>query len=136
MGILSTVGKLFGSDKVIESGLDTLDKAFYTDQEKAKDSLELINQKTNAKVRLLEAYAPFKLAQRYIAFTFTFVFVFIMVNGVIGAMYGVIDVEDVKRAKEFANEMWLGEIMISIIGFYFGGGAVEGILSKRNEVKK
>ena len=37
MGIL---GKLFGSDKVIDAGISGIDKAFYTDEEKAETEEE------------------------------------------------------------------------------------------------
>jgi len=44
-------------------------------------------------------------------------FVFIMANGVLGALYGVVDTAAVQEAKDFANEMWLGEIMLAIVKF-------------------
>lgn len=50
-----------------------------------------------------------------------------------GALYGWVDMNAVQEAKRFANEMWLGEIMLTIIGFYFGGGLVE---SYKNKDKK
>ena len=124
---MSTIGKIFGSDTIIKEGLENIDKAFYTDQEKADDAVLMIGAKNDAKIKLLEAYAPFKLAQRYIAFMFTFVFVFIMLNGVIGALYGVVDMNNVDDALQFANKMWLGEIMLTIVGFYFSGGVIESI---------
>ena len=37
MGIL---GKLFGSDKVIDAGISGIDKVFYTDEEKAENRLK------------------------------------------------------------------------------------------------
>ena len=58
---------------------------------------------------------------------FTFVFLFIMMNGVLGALYGWVDMVAVQEAKKFANEMWLGEIMITIVGFYFGSGMIESV---------
>jgi len=122
LGILSTI---FGSKDVINKGLELIDESFTSAEEVAENKAKLIEAKTQAKVDLLNAYKPFKIAQRYIALAFTFIFVFIMLNGVLGAMYGVIDIESVEKAKEFANSMWLGEIMITIIGFYFGGGFLE-----------
>ena len=35
------------------------------------------------------------------------------------------------ESLKFANEMWLGEIMITIVAFYFGGGLVESYKKKR-----
>ena len=49
---------------------------------------------------------------------------------VVGALYGVIDMSNVQAAKDFASEMWLGEIMLGIVGFYFGGGLAESVKKK------
>ena len=114
------IGKIFGSGNVIESGFKLIDNIHTSDQEE-------IEAKAKAKVDLLKSYAPFKLAQRYIAFTFTLVFVFIMLNGIVGALYGWVDMNNVEEAKKFASEMWLGEIMLAIIGFYFGGGFADSV---------
>ena len=127
LGILSTI---FGSKDVINKGLELIDESFTSAEEVAENKTKLIEAKTQAKVDLLNAYKPFKIAQRYIALAFTFIFVFIMLNGVLGAMYGVIDVASVEKAKEFANSMWLGEIMLTIIGFYFGAGFTESLNRK------
>lgn len=118
--MFSILGKVLGSDKVIEKGLELIDDAFESESEKRES-------KTEAKIRLLQAYEPFKLAQRYLALIFTLVFVFIMLNGVVGSLYGFIDISRVEDAKNFANSMWLGEIMLAIISFYFGGGLVESV---------
>ena len=130
MGILSNI---FGTSEVIKKGLELIDEAWTSDEEKADNEAKIIEAKTNAKATLLNAYAPFKLAQRYLALMFSSVFLFIMMNGVLGALYGWVDMNAVQEAKRFANEMWLGEIMLTIIGFYFGGGLVE---SYKNKDKK
>ena len=124
------LGKLFGSDQVVAKGLDLIDDLWTSDSEKEEDKRAMVEAKTKAKTDMLSAYAPFKLAQRWIAFSFTFVFLFIMINGVVGALYGLIDLDAVQEAKRFANEMWLGEIMIAIVSFYFGGGLAESIQNK------
>lgn len=129
LGILSNI---FGSGDVVKKGLDLIDEAWTSDEEKADNEVKIIEAKTNAKATLLNAYAPFKLAQRYLALMFTFVFLFIMMNGVLGALYGWVDMASVQEAKKFANEMWLGEIMITIVGFYFGGGLAESFKKKVN----
>lgn len=129
MGILSNI---FGTGEVIKKGLDLIDEAWTSDEEKADNEVKIIEAKTNAKATLLNAYAPFKLAQRYLALMFSSVFLFIMMNGVLGALYGWVDMNAVQEAKRFANEMWLGEIMLTIIGFYFGGGLAESFKKKVN----
>ena len=116
----TVLGKIFGTGDVISKGFELIDN-MHTSKE------EEIIAKTKAKVDLMGAYAPFKLAQRYLAVMFSAVFLFIMLNGVVGALYGVIDMANVQEAKRFANEMWLGEIMMGIVSFYFGGGLFESI---------
>jgi hypothetical protein len=124
--MFSVLSKIFGSGDVISKGIDLIDSMHTSTEEE-------IAAKSKAKIDLLAAYAPFKIAQRVIAFAFTFMFLFIMANGVVGALYGVIDLDAVDRAKDYANEMWLGEIMLAIVGFYFGGGAFEGVMEKRKK---
>lgn len=119
----NVLGKIFGTGNVIEKGMELIDSIHTSDEEE-------INAKAKAKVDLLGAYAPFKIAQRYLAVMFTIVFLFIMLNGILGALYGVVDMKAVNEAKDFANDMWLGEIMLAIISFYFGGGFIESINKK------
>lgn len=131
--MLQILNNIFGTGEVIKKGLDLIDEAWTSDEEKAENEAKIIEAKTNAKATLLNAYAPFKLAQRYLALMFSSVFLFIMMNGVLGALYGWVDMNAVQEAKRFANEMWLGEIMLTIIGFYFGGGLVESYKKKGNQ---
>ncbi len=119
---MSILGSIFGTSDIIKSGMKLIDDIHTSDEEE-------ILAKSKAKVDLMKAYQPFKLAQRYIAFAFTGVFIFILLNGVLGSIYGIVDMENVRAAKEFADEMWLGQIMVTIIGLYFGGGFIE---SKKN----
>lgn len=127
LGILSNI---FGSGEVVKKGLELIDEAWTSDEEKADNEVKIIEAKTNAKATLLNAYAPFKLAQRYLALMFTFVYLFIMMNGILGSLYGWVNMENVRESLKFANEMWLGEIMITIVAFYFGGGLVESYKKK------
>ena len=122
--MLGVISKIFGSGDVISKGIQLIDDMHTSTEEE-------IAAKSKAKVDLLGAYAPFKLAQRYLALMFTAMFIFIMANGILGALYGIVPLENVEEAKRFANEMWLGEIMLTIVGFYFGGGVVESIKGKK-----
>jgi hypothetical protein len=123
MGILSTI---FGSGKVIEKGFDLIN-SFHTSE------TELIEAKTKAKTKILEAYAPFKIAQRYLAimFAITFLLSFVLVLGL--TLAGVGNITDVRAVL---SEFYIGEIMFTIIGFYFGGGFFEGVMSSRKPKKK
>lgn len=121
--MLGIIAKILGSGDVVKQGLSLIDEMHTSTEEE-------VAVKSNAKTELLAAYAPFKLAQRYIALMFTAMFLFIMANGVVGALYGVIDMANVEAAKDFASSMWLGEIMLGIVGFYFGGGLAESVRKK------
>ena len=121
--MLAILGKILGSEAVISKGMDLIDDMHTSSEEE-------IAAKSKAKIDLMNAYAPFKIAQRYLALMFAGMFLFIMANGVVGALYGVIDMDNVEAAKNFASDMWLGEIMIAIVGFYFGGGLAESVKKK------
>src|SRR6056300_1373185 len=120
--MFALLGKIFGSDKVIQSGIDLID-SFHTSKE------EEIEAATKSKVALLEAYAPFKLAQRVIAFSFTFIYLscFAMVLG-FTLMEQTADAEKVKAVLE---DFQIGYAMLIILTFYFGGGAFEGVMAQR-----
>lgn len=122
MGFLNSI---FGSSKIVTQGLDMVDKAFYTDEEKAQDNQKIYAEKIDMKIKMLQAYHPYKVTQRFLAICFVFIYLFIMLNGILGQLYTVISVSDVKSALEFANSMYLGQIVMLIMGFYFGGGFVE-----------
>ena len=107
---MSIWSRLLGSSKVVESGLDLIDNAFYTDQEKA-----------DQKRLLLKAYEPFKVAQRLLAVMFTSVFLLlVLVNIALSFWF------DVSQQMAFVDE-YLSLPMTLIVGFYFAGGAVEGV---------
>lgn len=120
MGIFATI---FGSSKIIDAGLSLIDDAFYTDSEKAEDKQKAIEGKGKAKINLLNAYAPFKVTQRYLALMFGGMFVvsFFLVLSMTLAGYNVAPV--FKVMEEFK----VGWVMMTIVMFYFGGGLVESI---------
>ncbi|MBX2848963.1 MAG: hypothetical protein KTR16_11625 [Acidiferrobacterales bacterium] len=123
-GILKSI---FGSGDVISKGMDLID-GMHTSTE------EEIGAKSKAKVALMNAYAPFKIAQRILAamFATTFLMSFVLVlvmtlffDAQLDAVRGVI------------SEFYIGEIMLTIIAFYFGGGFLEGAISTaKNNSKK
>lgn len=122
MGILS---KIFGSGEVITKGLELID-SFHTSE------TEAIEAKTKAKTELLTAYAPFKLAQRYLALMFTFTFLASFLGVLTGSLMGYADVDIIRQVL---SEFYIGEIMLSIVLFYFGGGAFEGVINKSKQGK-
>ena len=116
MGIL---GKLLGSTDIIKAGIELVDDMHTSTEEE-------IAAKSKARVDLMNAYAPFKVAQRLLALMFagTFLTCFVMVLGM--TLGGVGSADDVRN---ILSEFWIGEIMLTIVGFYFGGGALEGAAS-------
>lgn len=113
MGIIS---QILGTGDIIKEGFQLIDDLHTSDE-------EAIAAKAKAKTDLLNSYAPFKLAQRYLAlmFAFTFLLCFALVLSM--TMTGQADIGQV---KDVIDEFWIGEIMFTIIGFYFGGGFIEG----------
>jgi hypothetical protein len=99
MGLL---GKIFGSEKVIDTGINMLDNSFYTDQEKAKHHKEF-----------LKLYEPFKLAQRFISLSIVIPFALL-------GSYGIIFDKDVVDSTIGL----FGTPVAIIIGFYFAGGVI------------
>ena len=120
MGILSSI---FGNSSVVTGGMKMLDDAFYTDSEKAEDKAKAVMQKAEHKINLLKAYAPFKIAQRYIAIVFLALFSLGYI-GVLGATAFDMDTKKYLDAIEAFNIQW---IMMTIVMFYFGGGLVESV---------
>lgn len=123
MGILSSI---FGTGDVISKGIDLIDSLHTSTEEE-------IAAKSKAKTDLLSAYAPFKLAQRYLAlmFAITFLLSFFIVLGLT-----LLKMTDIDAVRSVLNEFYVGEIMFTIIGFYFGGGFLEGaITASKNKSK-
>ena len=116
MGILA---KILGTGDVISKGLDLIDSFHVSD-------VEEFNAKTDAKTELLTAYAPFKVTQRYLALMFCGTFLFSFFLTLCLTLAGVGNVEVV---RDLLSEFYIGEIMLTIIVFYFGGGFVEGAVN-------
>jgi len=120
----SVLAKIFGSGDVIKSGIQLIDDMHTSTEEE-------IQAKTKAKTDMLNAYAPFKLAQRVIAFAFTFVYLacFSLVLGFTLAERAT----DAAMVKQVLEDFQIGYAMLIILGFYFSGGALEGIINARKK---
>jgi len=120
----SVLAKIFGSGDVIKSGIDLIDSMHTSTEEE-------IAAKTKAKTSMLEAYAPFKLAQRVIAFAFTFVYLvcFSLVLGFTLADMAT----DADKVKQVLEDFQIGYAMLIILAFYFGGGAFEGVMASKGK---
>ncbi len=109
---MSIWNKLFGSSDVVGGGIDLIDSAFYTDEEKAE-----------MKKALLKCYEPFKVAQRYIAMTFCPVYAIAWLATFIASFF--VDVD--KQVEMLLNPMGLSGIVLAIVVFYFGGGTINSL---------
>ena len=119
--MFSVISKMLGSGDVISKGMDLIDSMHTSTEEE-------IQAKAKAKTDLLAAYAPFKLAQRYLALMFglTFLLSYVLVLGMTISGYG-----DPDAVTKVMDQFSINYAMLIILGFYFGGGAVEGFMDKR-----
>ena len=119
--MLTVLSKIFGSGDVIKKGIDLIDSMHTS-------TAEEIAAKNKAKTDLLQAYAPFRLAQRYLAlmFSFTFLSTFALTLGMTLAGKG-----DIDAVKEILGDFYIGEIMLCIVAFYFGGGLASSLKEKK-----
>jgi len=119
--MFAVLSKILGSGDVIKKGMELIDEMHTSTEEE-------IAAKSKAKQDLLTAYAPFKLAQRYLALMFTAVFLamFVLVMGMTLAGHG-----DVEAVKQILGDFWIGEIVLVIVSFYFGGGLAESVRNKK-----
>jgi hypothetical protein len=111
--MFKVLGKLFGSDKIIDAGVKAADAVWFTNEEKAEWHL-----------RLLKAYEPFKIAQRLLALIFCIPYVTLIMSLFFDA--------DILGHIRLLNELFGGPVT-AILCFYFGGGAVEGIVRAGRE---
>ena len=124
--MLGVLKSIFGGGAVVKAGIEAIDKAFYTDQEAAADAKDLIELKSKVKTDLLTAYAPFKVAQRFLAIMFAGEFL-LLLNVAIGMrIYGL----PIDPLLELVDGFYLQYIMLSIVCFYFSGGMIEGVIGK------
>lgn len=116
----SIISKILGLDGVVEKGLELIDDAWETDAEKTES-------KTKAKIELMKAYAPFRIAQRYLALLFGFTYLGTYVLIIILTAF---DKETDKYLK-IMSEFSIDWAMLTILAFYFGGGLADSVLKPK-----
>ena len=141
---MSIISKLFGSDKVINAGLDVIDKVWYTKEEQA--DAEIV--KAKLKMEWQKLYHPYKLAQRIMMMAVTGAFVGMMlvlflmwIGCVIYMMFsGSSEMFDFLKAEIYEMiELTIkafGIPFFTILGFYFGMGEVDVAEWAKNRGKK
>lgn len=120
LGVFKTI---LGSGDIVSKGMKLIDDMHTSSEEE-------IVAKANAKTQLLSAYAPFKIAQRVLAIMFAFVFLSSYILTLTMTILGKGNPSDVTMVME---QFSLNYAMLIILGFYFGGGAVEGFLNNKGK---
>lgn len=136
--MFSWIKSIFTSDNLVDGVIKGVDKSFFTDEEKA-DNWN----------KVLKLYEPFKLAQRLISLALLFLLglgfftaVFIRVGGMI--LYTPSDavaeliVQGKYTPEYIETSAWIlantykmfFEPFLWAVGFYFGGGAAEGVVTR------
>jgi len=120
LGVLSSI---LGNADVIKKGMDLIDDVHTSDE-------EMERTKAQTKIETLKAYQPFKVAQRVLAFSFagTYLLCFAIVLGMTLSGHG-----DPDQVTTVMDQFSINYAMLLILGFYFGGGAVEGLMDKRKK---
>jgi Na+-driven multidrug efflux pump len=119
--MLGVIGKILGSDSVIKQGIKLIDDMHTSTEEE-------IAAKSKARIDLMNAYAPFKLAQRYLALMFGFTFLASYIIVLTMTIAGTGDPDAVTKVME---QFSINYAMMIILGFYFGAGALESFQNKK-----
>ena len=121
--MLGVLGKILGSGDVISQGMKLIDDMHTSDE-------EAIAAKSKARIDLMTAYAPFKIAQRYLALMFGFTFLASYVIVLTMTIAGEGDPDAVTKVME---QFSINYAMMIILGFYFGAGALESFQNKKKQ---
>jgi len=145
---MSIIGKLFGSDKALEKVVDTgkelLDEAFYTDQEKAADRGQARDKAQGMVVEWMQASTGSRLARRIIALSITTtwlaLFLFATFASVV-AVWATGNADQLNTAAALIDDRAerMSSAVMLILGFYFAapymGDLAKGALAKFNNNK-
>ena len=124
MGKFSDIFTSKSGEKTVDGIYNGIDKAFYTDEEKA----DMVIKQTDMKLKLLPLFEPFKLAQRFIAILFSVNFILAFWVGVVIWWFG--KDEQLESFTRLIGVFNLGWIMTAIITWYFSGGVINSLKSK------
>ena len=119
---MSWLSNIFGSETFIDGSIGIIDKVFYTDQERSE-----------MKVKLLDAYRPFKLIQRVLATVVAVLFAFVLVTEVVLVIIGIwfpVAIETAVQINSLDVVEMLGWGFVSVMSLYFSGGTLASFRSK------
>ena len=122
---MSIFKTLLGSGDILKKGMDLIDDVHSSDE-------EMERVKAQAKIDTMKAYAPFKVAQRYLALMFTGTFLISFFIVLVMTLMGQANIPEIKQV---IDDFYVGEAMLTILAFYFGGGMLEGVVGKVKEKK-
>lgn len=124
-------GRLFGGETFVNKSLEMIDEAIFTDQEKSASDIEIYKMSVKAKTDILKAYEPFKLAQRLLVFMLVAVVLMLFISAIVFVSINqpnkIIDIKNLFIAMD------LDTVLMLVFGFYFAGGALEGIIRSKNQ---
>ncbi|NJB83621.1 hypothetical protein [Wenyingzhuangia aestuarii] len=123
----STVGKIFSPGELGKSIISGVDKSILTSEEGIDYHKEF-----------LKLYEPYKIAQRFLALMFTGVYLMVHLITSIAHFILVLMKQNAEHVIELYNynNEGLGTIVLVIVSFYFGGGAIEGVVNKYKTKKE
>ena len=123
LGILTAI---LGNASVVKKGMELLDDVVTSD-------VEMERAKAQSKIDIMKSYAPFKVAQRYLALMFTATFLASFFLVLVLTLMGKANIPEIKQV---VDDFYIGEAQLTILAFYFGGGMLEGVVGKVKEQKK
>jgi hypothetical protein len=121
INMLAVLGKILGSGDVVKQGMKLIDDMHTSTEEE-------IAAKSKARIDLMNAYAPFKLAQRYLALMFGFTF---LASYIIVLTMTIAGTGDPNAVTQVMEQFSINYAMMIILGFYFGAGALESFQNKK-----
>ena len=110
-----------GSESVITQGIKLIDDMHTSDE-------EAIAARSKARTELMAAYAPFKIAQRFLALMFGFTF---LASYIIVLTMTILGKGDPNAVTQVMEQFSINYAMMIILGFYFGAGALESFQNKK-----
>ena len=119
--MLNIIGKIMGSESVITQGIKLIDDMHTSDE-------EAIAARSKARTELMASYAPFKIAQRFLALMFGFTF---LASYIIVLTMTILGKGDPNAVTQVMEQFSINYAMMIILGFYFGAGALESFQNKK-----
>jgi hypothetical protein len=116
MWLVNIFKSIFSSSPIVDATLKGVDKALFTEQERAE------MHRDN-----LKNYEAYKIAQRVLAFGFTGLYMFIFL---VYVTLLIMDSAHAYQILDAVDKFYLNYIQLSIVIFYFGGGAANGVVEK------